>query len=98
MAQIIYTVRALADLERLTDFLLANDAAAARTTAALIIEAVSVLAHHPLIGRAVEEDLRELVISRGTSGYVALYSHEPAEDVVLILSLRHQREAGFAIG
>lgn len=96
MAQIIYAARALADLDRLTAFLLANDPRAASATAALIIEAVSVLAHHPLIGREVEDDLRELVISRGQSGYVALYGHEPREDVVLILAVRHQREAGYA--
>jgi hypothetical protein len=37
------------------------------------------------------------VISRGKSGYVALYSHELVEDVVLILSIRHQREAGSTV-
>lgn len=93
----IYAHRALADLERLTDFLLASDPGAAGPTAELIIEAVSVLAHHPLIGRSTDEDLRELVISRGKSGYVALYSHELVEDVVLILSIRHQREAGYTV-
>lgn len=97
MAQVIYAHRALADLERLTDFLLASDPRAAGSTAELIIEAVSVLAHHPLIGRSTDEDLRELVISRGKSGYVALYSHELVEDVVLILSIRHQREAGSTV-
>lgn len=95
MAQVIYAARALADLDRLTDFLLVNDPRAASATAALIIEAVSVLAHHPLIGRAVEYDLRELIIARGESGYVALYSHELLDDVVLILAIRHQREAGY---
>lgn len=93
----IYAHRALADLERVTDFLLASDPGAAGPTAELIIEAVSVLAHHPLIGRSTDEDLRELVISRGKSGYVALYSHELVEDVVLILSIRHQREAGSTV-
>jgi plasmid stabilization system protein ParE len=60
----------------------------------LITEAVQVLENHPLIGRSVEQGLRELVISRGKSGYVALYSHEPEQDAVLVLSVRHQREAG----
>ena len=40
--------------------------------------------------------LRELVIPFGDSGYVALYSHEPAEDAVYVLAFRHQKEAGFA--
>jgi hypothetical protein len=36
------------------------------------------------------------VISRGKSGYVALYDIVEAEDVILLLALRHQREAGFS--
>jgi len=52
------------------------------------------LQRHPLIGRPVESDLPELIISRGRSGYAALYSFEEHQDAVLILSLRHQREAG----
>lgn len=51
-----------------------------------------------MIGRPVEEDLRELVISRGKSGYVALYGFFETEDVVLVVAVRHQREAGFSEG
>ena len=43
-------------------------------------EAVTILGRHPLIGRAVEDGMRELVISRGRSGHVALYSFEPIDD------------------
>lgn len=95
MARLIYTARALDDLERLADFLLEIDPAAAMDTGALIMEAVDVLRRHPLIGRPVESGLRELVISRGSSGYVALYSVEQGHDAVLILAIRHQREAGY---
>jgi hypothetical protein len=45
-------------------------------------------------GLAREEGLRELLISYGKSGYVALYSYEQRQDVVLVLAIRHQREAG----
>jgi len=62
----------------------------------LIAEAVDVLANHPLMGRPVEQGLRELVISQGKSGHVALYSYEREADVVLLLAIRHQREAGYA--
>lgn len=96
MARIIYAARALADLSRLMDFLLQTEPAAALATVDLITEAVQVLANHPLIGRAVEHGLRELVISRGKSGYIALYSYESQHDAVLVLTVRHQREAGFA--
>ena len=95
MAELIYSGQALTDLDRLTDFLLEADPVSARETTALIMEAVEVLTNHPFIGRAVEEGLRELLISRGKSGYVALHSHEEAEDAVLLLAIRHQREAGY---
>jgi len=95
LARLIYSAQALADLERLTDFLMESDPAAAAETVELIAEAVNVLAHHPMIGRPVEPPLRELVISRGRTGYVALYSLEEVDDAVLILAIRHQREAGY---
>jgi len=40
-------------------------------------------------------ELRELVIAFGDSGYVALYRHEAADDVVYVLAFRHQKEAGY---
>jgi len=51
----------------------------------------------PSIGRPFDMDatMRELVIGFGASGYVALYRHEPAEDAVYVLAIRHQREAGY---
>ena len=95
MAKLIYSARALADFERLADFLAASDPDAARSTIELIEEALSVLRRHPLIGRPVEADLAELVISRGRTGYVALFSFEQVYGAVLILAIRHQREAGY---
>ncbi len=96
MARLIYSPRAFSDLDRLTDFLLETDPTAASETAALITEAVMILKRHPLVGRPVEDHLRELVISRGRTGYVALYSYEAGYDTVLVLAIRHQRESGFA--
>lgn len=48
-----------------------------------------------MMGRPVEHGLRELVISRGRTGYLALYSVEETADAILILAIRHQREAGY---
>jgi plasmid stabilization system protein ParE len=96
LARLIYSARALADLERLADVLADRDPAAAAATIGLIEEAVAILARHPLIGRPVEAGLCELVISRGRTGYLALYSFEATHDVALILALRHQREAGYS--
>ncbi|MHC3016160.1 type II toxin-antitoxin system RelE/ParE family toxin [Klebsiella pneumoniae] len=96
MAQLIYSRHAVADLERLTDFLLEKEPAAAMETVELISEAVQILENHPLVGRSVEQGMRELIISRGQTGYVALYSYEAEHDAVLVLAIRHQREAGYA--
>lgn len=95
MARIVYSEAALEDLDRLTDFLLETEPAHAAITADLIIEAVSTLEHHPHIGRPVENALRELIISRGRTGYVALYSLEGNDEIALILAIRHQREVGY---
>ena len=95
MARLRYAPRATAALERLAEFLLQVDPATALKTAELIVSAVEALADHPLLGRPVELGYRELVISRGRSGYLALYRYDDALDEVLILAIRHQREAGY---
>ena len=95
MARVVYTPAAVRDLERLVDFLLDENPSAAIETAELITDAVSMLEKHPLLGRELGGNLFELVISRGRSGYLALYSYEAAVDSIVILAIRHQREAGY---
>ena len=95
MVKIVYTQNAINDLVRLTDFLIEVDIKAASETIDLIEDAISILDRHPLVGRAVDEEIRELVISRGATGYVALYSVEEHKNAILILAIRHQRDAGF---
>jgi plasmid stabilization system protein ParE len=95
VARVSYAPRAILDLERLRDFLAEHDPEAALAAAEAIAEAVSVLERHPLIGRPAEAGMRELIISRGHTGYVALYDWLEAIDTVVILALRHQREAGY---
>lgn len=94
-ATVLYSAHALADLDRLFDFLASEDPAAASHAASVIVDAVGILARHPHIGRPVRGPLRELVISHGRSGYVALYRVSPRRDRVEVLALRHQREAGY---
>lgn len=96
MAQVIYSPAAWADLERLAEFLLEDNAAAALETYDLVTGAIAVLVHHPLIGRPCSGELRELVISRGKSGYLALYGYDEERDCAVVLAIRHQREAGYA--
>ena len=95
MASVRFSERALADLERLFDFLAASDPLLARVAVERIAEATRILAQHPLIGRPVRGTVRELVISSGKTGYVALYRLQRGLDEVQILAVRHQREAGF---
>ena len=95
MPELRYSRLALADLDRLASFLDEHDPVGAATTYALIFEALSILGRHPLIGRLVESSLRELVISRGRTGYVALHSLDLADDAVTIWAIRHQRGVGY---
>lgn len=88
----IYSKRALDSLMRLTNFLQVAGTAVAEESALAILDAVSVLERHPLIGREVDDGMRELVISRGKTGYIALYDFREVKDVVLVLAIRHQRQ------
>ena len=95
VAAVVYSARALVQLERTFEFLAQSDPTAALNAATAIQSAVSTLAAHPLIGRRIEAEIRELVISFGKSGYVALYRFLPPLDVVRVLAIRHQRELDY---
>jgi plasmid stabilization system protein ParE len=95
MTELVYAEQALTDLERLSDFLLQADPQAAQDTAILIFDALEILLQHPEIGRKVHFGQRELVISRGRTGYLALYRFLPHIDRILVLAIRHQRESGY---
>ena len=92
-----YTKAAREDLTRLYQFLLQHDLAAARRARATIIKSMELLKDFPFTCRKASADtpfLRELVISFGASGYVALFEIEDPETVT-ILAIRHQREDDF---
>jgi plasmid stabilization system protein ParE len=97
LARVVYSESALANLQRAFDFLLDNDPEAAREAAAAISGAIELLRVHPMIGRRLEGPLRELVISYGRTGYVALYRFLPERDEVRVLAIRHQRELDYPI-
>lgn len=95
MPQVRFSPAALRDLERLREFLRPKNPAASQRAAVAIIQAVKVLGQHPQVGRPAKDmdpEYRELLIDFGDSGYVALYRY--AGDAVVVLSLRHQKEAG----
>ena len=95
MAKVVYSARSLDHIERAFQFLRDKNPDAALNAVMAIQSAVDSLAAHPLVGRRVEGELRELIISYGQSGYVALYRFVVSLDEVRILAIRHQRELGF---
>jgi plasmid stabilization system protein ParE len=95
VAKVIYSAGARRDLELIVEFLLDTSPESVGQAVAQIADAVGILASHPRIGRRVRGTLRELVISHGASGYLALYRFDRAPGIVRILHVRHQREAGY---
>ena len=89
-----YTRAARDDLKRLYGFLLERDITAAKRALVAIDKAVDLLRQFPFTCRKADPDnpfLRELLVSFGESGCVALY--EIGDDhAVTILAVRHQRE------
>lgn len=96
MPRVVVTAGAAAGLERCRRFLADKNPLAAKRAADAVDRHFSFLETYPEIGRPDldEPELRELLIPFGDSGYVALYRFEAAEDVVVILAFRHQKEAG----
>jgi len=96
MPKVIFAPAAIRDLERLRAFLQPKSPAAAKRAGEAIISGVRALAQHPHMGRLVEdlpEPYREWLIDFGDSGYVARY--RVGGDVVTVLAVRHQKEAGY---
>lgn len=94
---IVFDTGALNDLERILDFNFERDPATALVHIERIRSAVTILEAHPEIGRPVGggSTLRELIVSHGRTGYVALYEYSPVERLVRVVAIRHQREAGY---
>jgi plasmid stabilization system protein ParE len=92
-----YTRAARDDLLRLYGLLLEQDMDAAQRAMDVIDKSLELLQSFPFTCRKADPDnpfLRELLVSFGASGYVALYEIED-DRVVTILAVRHQREDDF---
>ncbi|MCI2244855.1 type II toxin-antitoxin system RelE/ParE family toxin [Xanthomonas sp. PPL568] len=86
------------DLERIAAYLRDHESQHAEARTEEIVSAFDVLAGNPLIGRPVHGDNCELVMGRGSHGYVALYRYVDVTDTVIVMAIRGQREAGYARG
>ncbi len=85
------------DLERLFEFLAANDLPSAIRARAAIEKAYEFLEMMPFACRKAEQSnpfFRELVIPFGSAGYVALFEIDD-QNTVTVLAIRHQREEDF---
>jgi plasmid stabilization system protein ParE len=96
MSSLRWSPQALADVQRLYRFLAGKNLPAAKSAAQAIRQGVKVLSGQPRLGRPIPDmdaAYREWLIDFGDSGYVARY--RIAAECVVILAVRHQREAGF---
>ena len=84
-------------MERCRQFLIGKNPEAARRAGQAISRHLTMLEITPAMGRPIDDqpELREMLITFGDSGYVALYRYEPASDSVYVLAFRHQKEAGY---
>nr|WP_315222337.1 type II toxin-antitoxin system RelE/ParE family toxin [uncultured Duganella sp.] len=97
MPRLIWSPHALRDVQRLYRFLADKNPGAATRAVQAVRQGVKMLGLRPEIGRPIEdmeEVYREWQIDFGDSGYVARYHVSADTDTVIILAVRHQKEAG----
>lgn len=83
------------DFERILEHLASHQVEHPERRIGEIIGALDVLENNPLIGRPAANGKRELVIGRRSHGYLALYRYVAEIDIVFVLAVRSQREAGY---
>lgn len=98
MARIELAPDVVADFDRILEHLATYQVENSAQRIGEIITALNVLEQNPLIGRPVANGKRELVIGRRSRGYLALYRYVPEMDIVFVLAIRSQSEAGYAAG
>jgi plasmid stabilization system protein ParE len=92
MARVELTPEVLDDFDRFLDHMARFEIEVGPLSIGEIVQAIEVLAHSPLIGRPVKGGRRELVIGRGSRGYVARYRFVTELDTVFVLAICNQRE------
>jgi addiction module RelE/StbE family toxin len=91
---IVFSPDALRDIERLRSFLDRANPDAARRAMNLIFAAIERLQEFPDRGRPTDaEEIRQIVIRFGTSGYIVRYAVVSKAKDVLILRIWHGRES-----
>jgi toxin ParE1/3/4 len=95
LIRVIFAPKVKADFDRIFDFLFEQAPEYAATRIKDIIAAIDILQTSPMIGRPMAFGQRELIISTGKSGYLALYRYDPAKDTAFVLAVRSQRERNY---
>jgi len=95
MARVELAPDVLDDFDRFFDHMARFEVEDAPARIGEIVQAVQILPHSPLLGRPVEGGKRELVIGPGSRGYIALYRFVASIDIIFVLAIRSQREAGY---
>ena len=95
MAQVVISRKARRNLERLHDFLAEKSPAAAQRAIDTIRARLRALEQFPRLGPVDPDrpDVRQFFMPFGAAGYVARY--RIVEDFVVVLAVRHVREAGY---
>lgn len=94
LCRVEYTLDAREDLIRLSIFH-QDSLEFANHILFVISDGIDVLKKHPLVGRQLANGLRELVISHGSTGYLARYQYDELANLVLVLAIKHQREVDY---
>jgi toxin ParE1/3/4 len=95
MARIELAPEVLDDFDRIIDHLTHFEIENTTARISEITQDIQILTHSPLIGRPAKDGKCELVIGRGSHGYVALYRFVASIDTVFVLAIRNQRESGY---
>lgn len=96
MPSVKYSAQAIADLKRIHDFLLTQDADVAKRAVSVIRAALEKMVFMPERFRPVKDKIyhREAIIDFGSSGYIARFRHLPSGDIT-IARIKHQKEDDF---
>ena len=94
--RLVWSPDALRATQRAYRFLATKDLDAAKAAAGAIRKQAAILKRFPNAGRPSDDldpEHRELLVPFGVSGYVLVY--EVLAEYILVLSVRHQKEAGY---
>jgi len=93
--RVVWLPAAVADLQRLREFILPHNREAAQRAVKVIKAAVTALENSPRIGKPVEDlpKYQDLVIPFGAAGYLLRY--RIYQGAIYIVAIRHGKEAGY---